>query len=239
MQSYPTPEPGASLLLSLRLQNKSVLVVGSGALAASRVFASLEANASVIVIAKGGLSSACDELKWRAHQNQISFVDWDDYGIDDDAVALDEFLSTTLRISLAIVTDTTAFSQRRSYASAKSLYQVFQSHSIPVNIPDMPDLCDFSFASSHRFTHHESGEKTSLQIGVITNGHGCRLASRLRREIVTKLPRELGAATQNIGEMRSLAISNCGDDDEKGVNIISEEGDISIYIYDIPFINLF
>jgi len=228
-ETYPAPEGGVSLLLSVRLQNKSVLVLGSEALAASRVFASLEANASVIVLAKGGLSSACDELKWRAHQKQVSFVDWDRLpgcsAIEDDAVTLDKFLGTASRISLAIVTDTTAFSQRRTYASAKKLYEVFQTHKIPVNIPDMPDLCDFSFASSHRFVHHESGEKTPLQIGVTTNGHGCRFASRLRREIVTKLPRDVGAATQKIGEMRSLAISNC----ENSENITPEEGNSSAH----------
>ena len=224
VETHPAPEGGASLLLSFRLQNKTVLVLGSGPLAASRVFASLEADASVIVLAKGGLSSACDELKWRTQQKQISFIDWDGLpsssATEDDAVTLDKFLGTSSRISLGIITDTTAFSQRRNHASAKSLYQVFQIHNIPVNIPDMPDLCDFSFASSHRFVHHESGEKTPLQIGVTTNGHGCRLASRLRREIVTKLPRDVGAATQKVGELRSLAISNC----KSTENLTSEEG---------------
>jgi uroporphyrin-III C-methyltransferase len=202
--------------------------LGSGPLAASRAFASLEANARVIVLAKGGLSSACDELKWRIQQKQVSFIDWDGLpscsATKDDVVTLDKFLSTTSRISLGIVTDTTAFSRRRSYASAKKLYQVFQTHNIPVNIPDMPDLCDFSFTSSHRFVHHESGEKTSLQIGVTTNGCGCRFASRLRRELVTKLPRDVGAATQKIGEMRSLAVGNC----EITENVTSEEGNPSV-----------
>lgn len=227
-QSYPAPQQGASLLLSIRLQNKTVLVLGSGPLAASRVFAALEANASVIVLSKGGLISACDELKWRAQQNQLSLLDWDSLpgcsAVDHDAAALDKFLSTASRISLAIVTDTTAFTPRRDHASAKSLYEIFQSHNIPVNIPDMPDLCDFSFTSSHRFVHHENGEKSSLQIGVTTNGHGCRLASRLRREVVTKLPREVGAATQKVGEMRSLAISSLVSGDEKETPITSVEG---------------
>jgi uroporphyrin-III C-methyltransferase len=220
------------------LRNKTVLVLGSGPLAASRVFASLEANASVIVLAKGGLSSACDELKWRTQQKQVSFIDWDRLPdcsvIEDDAVTLDKFLGTASRIFLAIVTDTTAFSQRRSYASAKKLYDVFQTHNIPVNIPDMPELCDFSFTSSHRFVHHETGEKTSLQIGVTTNGHGCRLASRLRREIVTKLPRDVAAATQKVGEMRSLAISNCDDAE----NPISDEGNLPVFISDSSFVDL-
>lgn len=241
-ETYPTPEGGASLLLSFRLQNKTVLVVGSGLLAASRTFASLEANASVIILAKGGLSSACDELKWRIQKKQVSFIDWDVLpgcsGIDDDdAVTLDKFLVTASRISLAILTDTTAFSQRRSFVSARKLYEVFQTHSIPVNIPDMPELCDFSFMSCHRFEHPETGGKTSLQIGITTNGQGCRLASRLRREIVAKLPRGVGAATQKVGEMRSLAMTDCSSD-ENTDNIISDEGN-SLYASRRPLLTSF
>jgi uroporphyrin-III C-methyltransferase len=66
----------------------------------------------------------------------------------------------------------------------------------------MPDLCDFSFTSTHRFESSES--KTPLQIGVTTNGQGCRLAGRIRREIVARLPPEAGAAVQTVGRLREM-----------------------------------
>lgn len=229
-KDYPTPKGGASLVLSFRLQNETVLILGSGPLAACRAFASLEADSSVVVLAKGGLVSACDELKWRAQHDQLSFIDWDalrsSSGFEDDAVSMDNYLSTAPRISLAIVTDTVATDQKRNYASAQKLYDVFRSHNIPVNMADMPELCNFSFTSSHRFEHHETGEKTPLQIGVTTNGHGCRLGSRVRREIVTKFPRELGAAVEKVGQLRSLAMNKNGINAEKvdPIDATLEEG---------------
>ncbi len=109
-------------------------------------------------------------------------------------------------IVLASVTDTVIEpSKALPGVSAEEIYRVFKARNIPVNTTDMVDFCDFSFTSSHRFEDHETGEKTSLQIGVTTNGQGCRMAARLRREIVSKLPKEVGAAAEKVGRMRALA----------------------------------
>jgi len=207
--AYPTPKGNAALVLSFRLKHRTVLVLGSGALAASRVFAALEADSSVILLARGGIGAACDELKWRIEQRQVDFIDWDGLsgssGANTDAETLDAFLKSKTKFSLAIITDTLSSENRRSYSSAKELYGIFKARNIPVNTADIPDLCDFSFTSTHRFENHETGEKTTLQIGVTTNGLGCRIASRLRRDIVSKLPREIGAAVEKVGRMRSIA----------------------------------
>ena len=41
-----------------------------------------------------------------------------------------------------------------------------------------------------------------MQIGVTTNGRGCKLASRIRREIAASLPQSLGAACLRLGDVR-------------------------------------
>jgi uroporphyrin-III C-methyltransferase len=120
-------------------------------------------------------------------------------------------------ISLAVITDTLSTSHRRTFVSAEQLYRLFKARNIPVNTADMPSLCDFSFASSHRFVHHESGDRTSLQIGVTTNGQGCRLAARIRRDIVSKLPREVGAAVVKVGQLRSMAKEEVAPSEEEGL----------------------
>ncbi|EIN14319.1 hypothetical protein PUNSTDRAFT_80582 [Punctularia strigosozonata HHB-11173 SS5] len=79
-----------------------------------------------------------------------------------------------------------------------------ESRRIPLNVADMPDLCDFTFNSTHRFVDPATNEPTSLQLGVTTNGQGCRLASRIRRDIVSTLPREIGAAVRKVGQLRKL-----------------------------------
>ncbi|KAI0087070.1 uroporphyrin-III C-methyltransferase [Irpex rosettiformis] len=215
MATFPTPVGGASLLLSFRLPTKTVVIIGSNPLAASRAFSALEADSSVVVIAKGGLTSACDELKWRAQQDQLAVLDFTSipgtsgaivHDGDEDATVLDAYLSSTPSVALVVVTDTLSSNPHpRTYDSADSIAQVCRSRKIPVNVTDTPDLCDFSFTSTHRFVEAESGEPTSLQIGVTTNGKGCRLAGRVRRDIVTKLPKEIGGATRKVGTLRELA----------------------------------
>jgi len=65
---------------------------------------------------------------------------------------------------------------------------------IPVNVVDAPNLCTFTLLSTHT-----SGP---LQIGVTTSGKGCMLASRVRREIASALPADLGPAIERLGTVR-------------------------------------
>ncbi|KAJ7447242.1 uroporphyrin-III C-methyltransferase [Mycena latifolia] len=207
--SFPAPQGGASLVLSFRLQNHTTLILGSGSLAASRAFAALEADSAVTVIAKGGLETACDELRWRAQQQQLAVVDWDalpQSSSGDEEAGLDSFLAEAKDLSFICVTDTVLGDpQRRSRASAERIYRACRARGVPVNTTDMPDLCDFSFTATHRFEDSVSGKRTALQIGITTNGQGCRLASRVKRDIVSLLPREVGAAVDKVGAMRGLA----------------------------------
>lgn len=75
---------------------------------------------------------------------------------------------------------------------------------------------DFSFTSSHRY------EGTSLQVAVTTNGQGCRLGGRIRRDIVAKLPKEVGEAVQKVGQLRALAKRKAAEGTE-----VEEEHDAS------------
>lgn len=201
-------------MLSFRLHKRTVIIVGSNALAASRAFSALEADSEVIVLARGGQERACDELKWRAERGEVKVIDFDTLpgtsasSQGRDAAALDSYLSTISAVAFVIIADTVSGSdpgQRRSLESATRIAQVCRARNIPVNVTDHPDLCDFSFTSTHRFADPDSGVPTSLQVGVTTNGQGCRLAGRLRRDIVTKLPKDVGAAVARVGQLRALA----------------------------------
>jgi uroporphyrin-III C-methyltransferase len=65
---------------------------------------------------------------------------------------------------------------------------------IPVNVSDAPDLCSFSLLSTY--------SDGPLHIGITTSGRGCKLASRLRREISASLPPNLGTAIDRLGAVR-------------------------------------
>jgi uroporphyrin-III C-methyltransferase len=65
---------------------------------------------------------------------------------------------------------------------------------VPVNVTDAPNLCTFVLLSTHN--------DGPLQIGVTTNGKGCKLSSRIRREIASALPQDLGSACDRLGTIR-------------------------------------
>ncbi|CBQ68617.1 related to MET1-siroheme synthase [Sporisorium reilianum SRZ2] len=106
-----------------------------------------------------------------------------------------------------------------SYARAEIISRLCRKRRIPVNVADKPNLCDFSFPANYRFpctsaiaqpnasdsTASPSATSSSLQIAVTTNGRGCRLAGRIRREIVSALPHNVGDAVEKVGLMRDLA----------------------------------
>jgi len=73
---------------------------------------------------------------------------------------------------------------------------------IPVNCADSPSNCTFSLLSTHR--------DGPLQIGVSTSGKGCKLASRIRREIVSSLPPNLGQTCSLLGTLRTRLQSQDG-----------------------------
>jgi len=92
------------------------------------------------------------------------------------------------------------------------------TYRLPLNVSDHPALSDYSFPSTHRFalssaptttgnrqTDQQQQQLSTLQIAISTNGKGCRLASRLKREIVGKLPRTVGQAVENVGLLRERA----------------------------------
>ncbi|KZF19235.1 putative siroheme synthase [Xylona heveae TC161] len=65
---------------------------------------------------------------------------------------------------------------------------------IPVNVADAPNLCTFTLLSTHT--------DGPLQIGITTSGRGCKLSSRIRREIAAALPKGLGDAVERLGTVR-------------------------------------
>ena len=189
--SFPKPTQGASLILSFRLHARTVVIVGSGKLAASRAFSCLETDAHVVLLARGGLENACDEVRWRVGQGQLEWraieeeaALWraETHGAgtyttsdDEDEAALHSVLSRLPSVSFVCITDTIISAKSdvtlapRSTASASRLYDIV-SHTcrIPTNTTDIPSLCDFSFPATHRFRSAESNDPTALQVETLS-----------------------------------------------------------------------
>ncbi|KAE8443615.1 hypothetical protein EG329_001548 [Mollisiaceae sp. DMI_Dod_QoI] len=173
-----------SLLTSIDSTSHIHLVVGSNPLAAARCAKSLEVGAKPLLIAPEtaelhyALQKRIDngEVKWL----KKSFE-------DEDVLQLG-------REEINHVVDAVFVTLGPRDPLSTHISQLCKRSRIPVNVADAPALCTFSLLSTHT-----SGP---LQIGVTTNGKGCKLSSRIRREIASSLPPNLGLACERIGTMR-------------------------------------
>ena len=200
--NFPAPIVGAALPLTFTPIDMPVLLVGANRLAASRAFSLLEAGAKVTIVSSGSIEGAHEELRHRAESKEIDFVQ---KTFSEGSAGWSAFLEEK-SIALVCVTDTLIGSLgQRSRSAAEDIYQACKNSRIPVNISDHPHLSNYSFPSVHRFAG--ANGPSHLQVAVSTNGRGCRLSSRLKREIVTRLPPSVGAAVDNVGHLRLRARS--------------------------------
>ncbi|OBT67772.1 hypothetical protein VE03_03491 [Pseudogymnoascus sp. 23342-1-I1] len=176
-----------SLLTSIDATSHVHLIIGTNALAASRCAKSLEVGATPIVIfhpddwgheVHAALQQCIDdkEVKWLAkpyHDDDISTLGRPELNNYVDAV----FVTLSPRDPLSL-----------------HISSHCKRNRVPINIADAPTLCTFSLLSTHT--------DGPLQIGITTNGKGCKLSSRIRREIASSLPPNLGAACQRLGTIR-------------------------------------
>lgn len=232
MHAYPAPEPGASLLLAFTpatpsassSRQQSILLLGATRLSALRAFAALEAGYRVVV---GVASQQCEgswdaEVRHRVETSEVDRIEWD-LPEDADSSAWREWFDAAEAsgaldgVRLVVLSDTIASSTqhrpRRTLLSAQAFRHEAERRRFLVNVADCPALSDFSFATSHRFdlepppagsppSTGAARRKSPLQLALTTNTSACRLATRLRREIVASLPRSAGAAVEAVGRLR-------------------------------------
>ncbi|KXX79647.1 Uroporphyrinogen-III C-methyltransferase [Madurella mycetomatis] len=96
------------------------------------------------------------------------------------------------------VVDAVFVTSPASAGDVEKLSALCKRHRIPVNVVDAPALCSFSLLSVH--------VDGPLQIGVTTNGRGCKLAGRIRREVAAGLPAGLGQACERLGGVRRKVV---------------------------------
>ncbi|KAJ3465386.1 hypothetical protein MRS44_006044 [Fusarium solani] len=173
-----------SLLAALNCRDNIHLVIGTNPLAATRCGQSLNAGARPILIAPEGA-----ELHY-ALQKRIDegLVQWHKKPFQDaDLLRLG-------REEVDGVVDAVFVTSGPRDPSSLHIAALCKRNRIPVNVVDAPQLCTFSLLSTH--------SDGPLQIGVTTNGRGCKLASRIRRDIAASLPADLGAACSRLGDVR-------------------------------------
>ncbi|KAI9927956.1 hypothetical protein ASPWEDRAFT_113428 [Aspergillus wentii DTO 134E9] len=176
--------PRAPLLAAVNADSQVHLIVGSNPLAAARCAKSLEAGAKPIIIAPEteDLQYALSE---RIANGSAQWVRKEFH---------DEDLTSLGREEVDHVVDMVFVTLGGNHPLSSHISKLCRRLRIPVNVADAPDLCTFTLLSTY--------SDGPLHIGITTSGRGCKLASRLRREISAFLPPSLGAAIDRLGAVR-------------------------------------
>ncbi|KAI0008318.1 uroporphyrin-III C-methyltransferase [Xylariaceae sp. FL0662B] len=173
-----------SMLTATDARSHIHLIVGANPLAASRCGQSLSAGASPILIAPESADLHYALLKL-VDGGQVKWV---------KETFQDNHLFSLGREEIGHVVDAVFVTSGSREPLSAHISASCKRNRIPVNVVDAPRLCTFSLLSTH--------VDGPLQIGVTTNGRGCKLASRIRREIASSLPPKLGSACQRLGDVR-------------------------------------
>lgn len=160
------------------------LILGSGPLAASRCVKSLEVGARPVVLASetADVHFTLDQAieKGRAQWVRREFEEQD--------------LTTLGREEVDGYVDAVFITLPAKDPQTIHISNLCKRLRIPVNVVDAPQLCTFTL-----LTTYSDGP---LQIGITTSGNGCKLSSRIRREIAATLPPKFGVAIKRLGTVR-------------------------------------
>ncbi|KAI8624944.1 uroporphyrin-III C-methyltransferase [Xylariaceae sp. FL1651] len=173
-----------ALLTATNAQSHVHLIVGSNSLAAARCGQSLAAGAAAVLLAPE-TAEIHYALQKRIDDGQVKWV---------KDTFQDNHLVTLGREEVDHVVDAVFVTTGPRDELSSRISSLCKRNRIPVNVVDAPQLCSFTLLSTYT--------DGPLQIGVTTNGRGCKLASRIRREIAASLPPDLGDACLRLGDVR-------------------------------------
>ncbi|CAJ2504165.1 Uu.00g115590.m01.CDS01 [Anthostomella pinea] len=173
-----------SMLTATDARSHIHLVVGSNPLAAARCAQSLSAGASPVLLAPE-TAELHYALQKRVDDGDVKWI---------KEAFQDSHLFSLGREDVGHVVDAVYVTSGSRDQSSAHISNLCKRNRIPVNVVDAPHLCSFTLLSTHT--------DGPLQIGVTTNGRGCKLASRIRREIAASLPQNLGDACLRLGDVR-------------------------------------
>ncbi|KAJ5668255.1 uncharacterized protein N7477_006825 [Penicillium maclennaniae] len=213
------------LMAAWDAQSQVHLIVGANPLAAARCAKVLEAGAKPVIIAP---ETADMHFTLTEHINNGS-AQWVRREFQDDD------LTNLGREEVDRVVDTVFVTLGGNNQLASHISKMCRRLRIPINVSDAPELCSFTLLSTY--------SDGPLHIGITTSGRGCKLASRLRREIAAFLPANLGSAIDRLGAVRRKlweednaaglgeVAAECDDDDTAGqahtFNSLVTEGDVA------------
>ncbi|KAJ5885167.1 hypothetical protein N7495_009677 [Penicillium taxi] len=172
------------LMTALNTESQIHLIIGTNSLAASRCAKSLQTGAKPVIIAP----ETADVHFTLAEQIANGYVQWTRREFQEDD------LTSLGREEIDRVVDMVFVTLSGNHTQGVEISRLCRRLRIPVNVSDAPELCSFTLLSTY--------SDGPLHVGITTSGRGCKLASRLRREIGAFLPVNLGSAIDRLGAVR-------------------------------------
>ncbi|KAI5949995.1 MET1 [Candida theae] len=198
-----------NLLASLDTRDERVLLFGYSSVTNLRINSIIEARAYPVLVIPEDLDLP-SSLTLHEASGKLTIIKDADF-----AFKIDHYLTKLGRTEVDFVVDR-VFVTLPQMDLQEQIFQRCKRLRIPINTTDSPQFSTFTLLSSYN--------QGDFQLGVTTNGKGCKLASRLKREIVNKLPADIDLICDKIGELRrQIRIEDevgfeIGDDDDDSVN---------------------
>lgn len=176
-----------NLLASLNCQTERHVVVGGNSnISALRINSILSCGAIPILIQKGEISDFPVSTQEHIASGAVEWINGDFEAVHLTSLGRKEVDGVVDRVFVTLIL---------SQVELKTAISVqCRRLRIPVNVSDLPELCTFTLLSTY-----SSGD---FQMGVTTSGKGCKLASRIKRELVTRLPSNIDEICNRVGELR-------------------------------------
>lgn len=200
-----------NLLTSLNIRGEKILLIGYSNVTNLRINSIIETHAYPILVIPEDFTLPTS-VKQHQATGKLVVIDDSEY-----ASNIDHYLTKIGRLEVDDVIDRVFVTLPQHQINLKEeIFRRCKRLRIPINTTDSPQFSTFTLLSS--YTHGD------FQLGVTTNGKGCKLASRLKREIVNKLPSDIDLICDKVGELRrQIQIEDevgfeIGDDDDDSVN---------------------
>ncbi|KAF3992165.1 hypothetical protein FT662_01335 [Candidozyma haemuli var. vulneris] len=197
-----------TLLASLSCANERHVIVGGLApVAAIRAKAILAAGAFPILIEQAPSDELSKTLQGLIEEGKVTHVNEEYTKNHLVSVGREEVDNVVDKVFVTLSQSQQSLKEQIS-ADCKRLR-------IPVNVSDSSELCTFTLLSTH-----SAGD---FQFGVTTSGKGCKLASRIKRELVGALPSNIAQICDRVGELRKQiqeddALEEVGGHDDDAIN---------------------
>lgn len=192
------------MLTNWNCQGEIHLVVGTGGITHHRVKSIIEAGALPVIIT----DTKSDIIDETVPQYEKTFEVSDLYRGREEVDGIVDKVFVNLSDS--------------EQKLKQEIFQTCKRLRIPINTVDCPNLCTFSLLSTYK-------QKT-LEIGVTTKGNGCKMASRIKREIVNNLPANIDDIISNISQLRAQIkqVDHINDKDPGEVDDVDYDKNLSL-----------